>query len=193
MLVDPAVRMREDMEALSAAVERHSGRLLAVVFTHSHGDHLADMSLLRGKRSMYLSGEVSTLQKACPAIEFYAMATSFELGSQTWEVLVTLGHHPGHVCLLSEAGLVAGDMLAGIGTILIPPGTGDMNAYIAQLNRLAERKPHLVFPSHGPVVAMPDRLIQDYIDHREKRHQLVLEAVEGGLRELAEIARQAYC
>ena len=67
-----------------------------------------------------------------------------------------------------------------------------MNAYIAQLNRLAERKPHLVFPSHGPVVAMPDRLIQHYIDHREKRHQLVLEAVEGGLRELAEIARQAY-
>ena len=191
VLVDPAVRMREDMEALSAAVERHSGRLLAVVFTHSHGDHLADMSLLREAFDVPVWGSEYTA-KSVPCDRILCDGDLLELGSQTWEVLVTPGHHPGHVCLLSEAGLVAGDMLAGIGTILIPPGTGDMNAYIAQLNRLAERKPHLVFPSHGPVVAMPDRLIQHYIDHREKRHQLVLEAVEGGLSDLAEIARQAY-
>ena len=47
IIVDPAVRMREDMEALATAVERHRGELKAILFTHSHGDHLADMSLLR--------------------------------------------------------------------------------------------------------------------------------------------------
>ena len=55
---------------------------------------------------------------------------------QEWTVLITPGHHPGHICLLSKAGLVAGDMVAGIGTILIPPGTGDMDLYIEQLQRL---------------------------------------------------------
>ena len=30
------------------------------------------------------------------------------LGKQTWEVLITPGHCPGHVCLMSDAGLVAG-------------------------------------------------------------------------------------
>ena len=40
-------------------------------------------------------------------------------------------------------------MVAGIGTILIPPGTGDMDVYIEQLQRLQELKPHLMFPSHG--------------------------------------------
>ena len=38
-----------------------------------------------------------------------------QLGNQEWTVLITPGHHPGHICLLSVAGLVAGDMVAGIG------------------------------------------------------------------------------
>ena len=114
------------------------------------------------------------------------------LGQQAWQVLITPGHHPGHVCLYSEAGLVAGDMLAGIGTILIPPHSGDMNEYIEQLHRLKALKPHLVFPSHGPVVAMPNTLIQHYIDHRKARHARVLEAVVGGQTGLSEIAASAY-
>jgi ribonuclease/clavin/mitogillin len=115
-----------------------------------------------------------------------------QLGEQAWTVLITPGHHPGHVCLLSEAGLVAGDMVAGIGTILIPPGSGDMNVYLEQLERLKALQPHLVFPSHGPVVAIPERLIQHYIDHRNARHARVFEAVEGGLTAVEAIAKQAY-
>ena len=191
VLVDPAIRMREDMEALATAVERHNGQLEAVVFTHSHSDHLADMSLLREAFDCPIWGSHHTASSVkCDRI--LNDGDILELGAQRWKVLITPGHHPGHVCLLSEAGLVAGDMLAGIGTILIPPGTGDMNEYLAQLERLQALKPHLVFPSHGPVVAMPNRLIQHYIDHRRGRHQKVLEAVRGGLNRLIDIAKQAY-
>jgi glyoxylase-like metal-dependent hydrolase (beta-lactamase superfamily II) len=94
--------------------------------------------------------------------------------------------------LFSEAGLVAGDMVAGIGTILIPPQTGDMNEYISQLKRLKDLKPHLVFPSHGPVVAIPDRLMEHYITHRLARHERVLHAVEEGNERLEDIAVHAY-
>ena len=62
---------------------------------------------------------------------------------QKWQVLQTPGHHPGHICLLGDAGLVAGDMVAGIGTILIPPSEGDMDQYLQQLQRLIDLKPHL--------------------------------------------------
>jgi glyoxylase-like metal-dependent hydrolase (beta-lactamase superfamily II) len=93
---------------------------------------------------------------------------------------------------VSEAGLVAGDMVAGIGTILIPPGTGDMTVYIQQLERLKNMNPHLIFPSHGPVVAMPQRLIQHYIDHRKARHERVATAVQEGKQGLEEIAAAAY-
>jgi glyoxylase-like metal-dependent hydrolase (beta-lactamase superfamily II) len=106
-------------------------------------------------------------------------------------VLITPGHHPGHICLLGEAGLIAGDMVAGIGTILIPPHTGDMQVYIEQLERLKQRQPHLLFPSHGPVIAQPTKVFNRYINHRQARHQRVLEAVIGTLS-LADISVLAY-
>ena len=77
------------------------------------------------------------------------------------------GHHPHHICLLSEAGLIAGDMVAGIGTILVPPGEGDMETYVVQLERLLDEDPHLIFPSHGPVIPLPDKVLEHYISHTE--------------------------
>jgi len=191
VLVDPAIRMREDMEALAVAVERHRGKLAAVVFTHSHGDHLADMSLLREAFDVPVWGSSYTA-KSVPCDRILSDGEVLQLGRQAWEVLITPGHHPGHVCLFSEAGLVAGDMVAGIGTILVPPHTGNMTEYIEQLERLKALDPHLVFPSHGPVVAIPQRLISHYIQHRAARHARVLNAVQQGKSDLADIAVEAY-
>ena len=191
VLVDPAVRMREDMEALATAVDRHRGNLVAILFTHSHGDHLADMSLLKEAFDVPVWGSEHTA-RSVPCQRILVDGEALSLGRQNWTVLITPGHHPGHVCLFSEAGLVAGDMLAGIGTILIPPHSGDMDEYIRQLHRLKALKPHLVFPSHGPVVAIPDRLIDHYITHRMARHTRVLDAVKAGASRLEDIAVHAY-
>ncbi len=191
VVVDPAVRMREDMEALATAVERHQGTLVAILFTHSHGDHLADMSLLREAFDVPVWGSEYT-SRSVPCERILEDGERLALGAQEWTVLITPGHHPGHICLLSDAGLVAGDMLAGIGTILVPPHTGDMNEYIRQLKRLKGLNPHLVFPSHGPVVAIPNRLIDHYITHRLARHERVLNAVRKGLSRVELIARDAY-
>ena len=82
-------------------------------------------------------------------------------------------------------------MVAGIGTILIPPYSGDMAVYIEQLERLKQRQPHLLFPSHGPVIAQPTKVFNRYISHRKARHQRVLEAV-GKAESIPEIAAFAY-
>lgn len=191
VLVDPAVRMREDMETLATAIERHKGNLLAVIFTHSHGDHLADIGLLREAVDAPIWGSEFTSQSV-PCERILKDGDALQLGNQQWKVLITPGHHPGHVCLLGDAGLIAGDMVAGIGTILIPPQTGNMNEYITQLKRLKALQPHLIFPSHGPVIALPDKVFQHYIDHRTFRHQRVLDAVTLGLSTVEDIAKQAY-
>ena len=191
VLVDPAVRMREDMETLATAIERHEGNLLAVIFTHSHGDHLADIGLLREAVDAPIWGSEFTSQSV-PCERILKDGDALQLGNQQWKVLITPGHHPGHVCLLGDAGLIAGDMVAGIGTILIPPQTGNMNQYITQLKRLKALQPHLIFPSHGPVIALPDKVFQHYIDHRTLRHQRVLDAVTLGLSTVEDIAKQAY-
>mgnify|MGYP006067936169 CR=1 FL=1 len=57
-------------------------------------------------------------------------------------------------------------MLAGFGTILVPPATGDMDEYIHQLARLRDLQPHLAFPSHGPVIALPENKFNHYIKQK---------------------------
>ena len=190
ILVDPAAHLREGMEDLATAVERHQGNLVALLFTHSHGDHIGDMGLLREAFDVPVWGSQHT-NKSVKCDRILNDGEQLTLGSTTWEVLITPGHHPGHVCLLSEAGLIAGDMVAGIGTILIPPYSGDMAVYIEQLERLKQRQPHLLFPSHGPVIAQPTKVFNRYISHRKARHQRVLEAV-GKAESIAEIATLAY-
>ncbi|MDP6223484.1 MAG: MBL fold metallo-hydrolase [Candidatus Poseidoniaceae archaeon] len=191
VLVDPACRMREGMEQLAEAVDRHRGELVAILFTHSHGDHIGDMDLLREAFDVPVWGSEYTSRTVhCDRI--LEDGETLQLGSQHWTVLITPGHHPGHICLHSGAGLVAGDMVAGIGTILIPPGTGDMDVYIEQLQRLKALEPHLMFPSHGPVIPLPEKTLNYYIKHRMERHQRVLDAVTSGLRTISEISIDAY-
>ena len=191
VLVDPAARMREGMEQLATAVERHNGNLVAILFTHPHSDHLGDFDLLREAFDVPIWGSIETSSHIqCQRI--LVDGEILELGKQKWQVLQTPGHHPGHICLLGDAGLVAGDMVAGIGTILIPPNEGDMDQYLQQLQRLIDLKPHLIFPSHGPVIPSPEKKLQYYLNHRAARHQKVLAAVSDGNQTLAQIANIAY-
>ena len=67
-----------------------------------------------------------------------------------------------------------------------------MIEYIQQLERLLDLDPHLIFPSHGPVIPLPERTLEHYIAHRINRHNRVLDAVTSGISALEEIAKFAY-
>jgi len=191
ILVDPASHLPEGLEDMAKAVDRHKGELVAMMFTHSHGDHVGDIGLLREAFEVPIWGsEYTSRSVKCDRI--LTDGEMLELGKQAWQVLITPGHHPGHICLLGDPGLIAGDMVAGIGTILIPPHTGDMNVYMEQLERLKNLKPHLLFPSHGPVIALPTTKFNQYLSHRQARHQAVYAAVDSGIQSLPEIAKAAY-
>ncbi len=186
IVVDPAFRNREGMEDVAEAVERHRGELVAVFYTHGHGDHMADVGLLKE------AFDVPVWSASPSADRILNDGEVLKLGNQEWTVLHTPGHHPEHLCLLSESGLVAGDMVAGVGTILIPPHQGDMTTYIEQLERLLDLDPHLIFPSHGPVIPLPHRTLEHYIRHRSIRHDKVLAAIDSGHSRLEDIAKVAY-
>ena len=67
-----------------------------------------------------------------------------------------------------------------------------MVTYIEQLKRLRDLDPHLIFPSHGPVIALPEKKLTHYIQHRSSRHEKVLRAVEAGNKTIEDIASVAY-
>lgn len=189
IVVDPAITHREAMEELADVVDRHGGEVQAYLYTHGHGDHVGDEDLLREAFDVPIWGHEHGGMRVDRALED---GDVLEVGGHQWTVLHTPGHHPGHLCLLGEAGLIAGDMVAGIGTILIPPGQGDMNVYLEQLERLASLEPHMLFPSHGPVITRPQALLAHYLRHRRARHDRVLDAVHSGRTSVADIAKEAY-
>lgn len=190
LLIDPACRARESMEVLAESVERHEGELIGILFTHRHADHLGDIGLLKEGFDVPIWGSKIT-SESIPCDRILEDGELIVLGEQTWEVLITPGHCPGHVCLISDAGLVAGDMVAGIGTILVPPHEGDMHEYIRQLERLKNKEPHLIFPSHGPVIPLPQKMLNHYISHRKRREGRILDALVSSSN-IEEIARMAY-
>ena len=200
IIVDAAARTAEGLAMIGRAVERvkeRGGRIVGLLFTHRHLDHVGDIAELQklGPFPVLASAETA-VALPWPVETILADGDTISLpgtdGTQEWRVLITPGHCPGHICLLNASGLVAGDMVAGIGTILIPPEEGNMEQYLEQLVRLAEMQPHLIFPSHGVVLPLPEKTFNHYIEHRRKRHQLVLEAVISGTTELSEISQITY-
>ncbi|HSO37436.1 MAG TPA: MBL fold metallo-hydrolase, partial [Labilithrix sp.] len=116
---------------------------------------------------------------------------------ETWDVLHTPGHAPGHVCLFEKRSrtLVVGDMVASVGTILIAPGDGDMQVYLEQLRRLGAYDAAVALPAHGDPIDRPSELFEKYVRHRLAREAKVLAAVvaagDAGA-EAAELVPDAY-
>ena len=162
-----------------------------------HVDHVGDINELQKRGPFPIMASTETAEHLpCDVDKILVDGDCLILPgpneTQKWQVLITPGHCPGHICLLSDAGLIAGDMVAGIGTILIPPVEGNMEIYLEQLERLRKLKPHLMFPSHGVILPLPEKTLINYIEHRQNRHQRVLKSVRSGTTHIAEISNIAY-
>jgi glyoxylase-like metal-dependent hydrolase (beta-lactamase superfamily II) len=98
-----------------------------------------------------------------------------------WEVVELPGHADGHVCLLREGRLVAGDhLLPGISPAvgLYPESRPDpLGDYLRSLARTVELAPRLVYPGHGDPIADPVGRARELIEHHRRR----LEATEAAL------------
>ena len=101
------------------------------------------------------------------------------------QVVHTPGHARGHLCFLElgQRSLLAGDMVAGLGTIVVDPPEGDMDDYLASLAKLVALAPHTLFPGHGPAVKNAVPKLREYIEHRLWREGRVLAAWREGRRD----------
>ena len=52
--------------------------------------------------------------------------------------------------------MIAGDMVASVGTILVEAQDGDMIAYLASLERMRAANPSLLLPAHGDPIVNAD-------------------------------------
>jgi glyoxylase-like metal-dependent hydrolase (beta-lactamase superfamily II) len=90
-----------------------------------------------------------------------------------WQVLELPGHADGHLCLLRDGILVAGDHLLGAITPtvgLYPDSRPDPLAdYLASLERTIELAPRLALPGHGEPIENPAGRAREIVEHHRRR------------------------
>lgn len=193
ILVDPATYEDAERAVLAELVEASladGARLEAVVLTHHHADHVGSARWASERFGVPIWAHALTGQRLSDELELDRHLDEgdlVDLGVDEdgavfrLEVLFTPGHAPGHLVLVDPRGpqeaLIAGDMVAAIGSIIIDPDDGDMARYIRELERLAARRPGFVFPAHGPPIEAGTQKLEAYVAHRLMREQKVLEAL----------------
>jgi glyoxylase-like metal-dependent hydrolase (beta-lactamase superfamily II) len=118
-------------------------------------------------------------------------------GEPGWRLraLHTPGHARGHLCFHEEitGAIITGDLVVGIGTVVIDPPEGNMKQYFDSLHRLlALPKLSVLFPAHGPAIGSARQKIEEYIEHRTMRENKILAAIQAGGSRPSEIVEAAY-
>ena len=196
LLVDPAAKNQDDIDWIMDLVKLLGGNIVGLLLTHRHSDHYGDLNKLKDLIGGEIwcskhTSEYLDLKDALILSDKDKIMLKHPEFTTEWEVLITPGHCPGHICLFSKAGLIAGDMVAGYGTILVP-NDGNMEVYIEQLKRIKKLKPRILFPSHGPLISIPEKILSYYISHREKRQKKILDVINSGVNKLSEISKIVY-
>jgi glyoxylase-like metal-dependent hydrolase (beta-lactamase superfamily II) len=189
ILVEPATPYDDEQRAWVEWVrglEAAGRRPVALVATHHHEDHVGGVAFLARELGLPVWAHAATAKRIAdrlPKVDRELVEGDRLVldgpEPEAWSVFFTPGHAPGHVCLFEpQAGaLVVGDMLASRGTILIAPGDGDMQRYLAELARLRALGARVALPAHGDPIDDPAKLFGQYIDHRLRREAKVATAL----------------
>src|SRR5215467_1645881 len=198
VVIDPASPYEEEQGLLDRILEKRNIR--EIWLTHLHRDHVSGANHLKQKRGVKIAAHPITARDLEGVVEVdrtFAENERLELrGKPGWDlrVLHTPGHARGHVCIFEEknGSLITGDLMAGLGTIVIDPPEGHMATYFDSLKRMQALPVTALFPAHGPVMAEAKARIQQYLDHRMEREAKILAAWQRGYREPGAIVKEVY-
>lgn len=190
ILVDPSPSSDEEMERLIAAVEPIG--VHEVFITHHHPDHSERAERIAARLNLTIGMSPDTRQRLLRKKPSFFGDTEIHLyregdvvcrwRGQPVRVLEVPGHDAGQLALMPEgrAWCLVGDLIQGIGTVVIPEEEGDMAAYFASLERIIALDPGTLLPSHGNALGGTYRL-QETLNHRRMREAQILALHDRGL------------
>lgn len=209
VVIDPASPYPDEQERLAGLLEDLASkgqRLREVLLTHHHPDHVGGAEDIARRFGVPIAAHRRTREILAGRLEVTRDIEDGEVielpadrpGARPRRLrcVLTEGHADGHLVYLEEVTgcVIAGDMVAGYGTILIDPPEGRMLDYLESLRRLADLGATLLYPSHGPPIGDPKGYAEHYIAHRLGREAKIVAALEVLDRpsEIEEIVPHAY-
>jgi ribonuclease/clavin/mitogillin len=99
-------------------------------------------------------------------------------------VVAVPGHDEGQLAPMpeSKAWCIVGDLIQGVGTVVIAPPEGNMRKYFESLRRIIALDPAVIIPSHGMALGST-HFLRQALAHREKREQEIHSRHAAGLSE----------
>ena len=184
-VIDPGPLDEAHIEAILAATP---GPIRWIFATHTHNDHSPACVPLQARTGALVHGRVPDhpqWQDASFAPDVHLQGGErFELPgpdgqTTTLHAIRTPGHASNHLCyrLEEERLLFTGDHVMQLSTVVINPPDGDMRAYVASLQALAELELDWLAPGHGFLMSEPKRAMQGIVAHRLRREAKVVDAL----------------
>jgi glyoxylase-like metal-dependent hydrolase (beta-lactamase superfamily II) len=179
-VIDPGPDIASHVQALLEAV---GDRLKWILCTHTHRDHSPAASALKAATGAQIAGRACAQdgrqdETFCPD-RMLGDGDTVELAGVTLRALHTPGHASNHLCYMLEGErlLFTGDHVMQGSTVVISPPDGDMQAYLASLEKLLWVDIAAIAPGHGHVIETPQDEVRKLIAHRFKREGKVAAAL----------------
>ena len=190
IVVDPGPDIPAHVEAILTEAAEVGGRIVAILITHDHPDHVGAVAALRERTGSRVFGPAGFTG----ADQILGDGDGVHLGDVSFRVIATPGHADSHLCYWIEAEryLFSGDLIAGHGTVVLSAAPGSLTRYLASLQRVARLGSLTLLPGHGPVVLDGPAKIQEYLDHRALRERQIIGALSEGAATVDEIVRRVY-
>ncbi len=193
-VLDPGEEDDAHFEAMLHAV---GGRdVAAVLISHTHRDHWP----LAPRVASHFDAEIRAFSEeppftAGPRLED---GTRLSAGGTTLVALHTPGHASDHLCFLleEERAVFTADLVMGWSTSIIAPPDGNLNQYMASLERLLDLGQgggiDILHPGHGESIEPPLDRIREIHRHRQQRTDQALEAIAAGVATIPEMVERIY-
>lgn len=197
-LVDPG----GDGEAAQAAIDRLLGAagvrtLKGVLLSHSHQDHVAGLLPMMQRHAVdTVLAHPAALPRLPEGLPLRALNPGRTLlaGAAELRSVATPGHASDHLAfwLPGSRTLLAGDLVAGSGSVWVGLPDGSVSDYLDSLAVAAALAPDLVAPAHGPLRGDGTAVFDEARRHRLQREAEVWAALADGPRMLDEIRAALY-